>query len=249
MTKTTNVILMMTVLTLAHASSAVAQGEPGARFFFNLNGAGQNQSQMLETGVKTFPIYGGTATWGTAQGMESGSVFDISAGGRVWRQVFVGLGYAKMEDTTNEIAGNASIPDPLIFNRLRPLTFTNEAVHTERSVYLQVLWIQPIWRGIEAAASIGPSWFRTQQDFMVPLTAANFTEPGTGQTPSVSRTIVTEIESKAAGVNAGIDLSYIYRYVGAGFFLRYNGATVDFPSFPDFKVGGFQYGGGLRVRF
>jgi hypothetical protein len=39
------------------------------------------------------------------------------------------------------------------------------------------------------------------------------------------------------------------RRYGVGAFIRYAGATVDLPSVSDLKVGGFQIGGGLRVRF
>jgi len=37
--------------------------------------------------------------------------------------------------------------------------------------------------------------------------------------------------------------------IGAGVFIRYAGGSVDLPSAPDVKVGGFQIGVGARVRF
>jgi hypothetical protein len=36
---------------------------------------------------------------------------------------------------------------------------------------------------------------------------------------------------------------------GLGVYLRYAGASVDLPSQSGVKVGGFQAGGGLRIRF
>jgi len=57
-------------------------------------------------------------------------------------------------------------------------------------------------------------------------------------------------EGTAKGVNVGVDGTYLFTpRVGAGIFLRYAGGSVDLPSAPGLKVGGFQAGIGARIRF
>jgi hypothetical protein len=48
----------------------------------------------------------------------------------------------------------------------------------------------------------------------------------------------------------GLDVNYLFTpRLGTGVFVRYLGAQVDLPAASDLKVGGFQGGVGLRVRF
>jgi hypothetical protein len=57
-------------------------------------------------------------------------------------------------------------------------------------------------------------------------------------------------DATAIGVNVGADASYMFTpKLGAGLFVRYAGASVDFDSVEDLNVGGFQAGLGLRIRF
>ena len=57
-------------------------------------------------------------------------------------------------------------------------------------------------------------------------------------------------EGTAKGINIGADISYQFmKMVGAGFFLRYNGGSVDLTTIPDVKAGGLQVGVGARLRF
>jgi hypothetical protein len=48
----------------------------------------------------------------------------------------------------------------------------------------------------------------------------------------------------------GGDVTYLLRpKTGIGFTARYTAAKVDLASVPDVRIGGFQIGGGLRLRF
>jgi hypothetical protein len=52
------------------------------------------------------------------------------------------------------------------------------------------------------------------------------------------------------GAHGGLDVNYLLApKVGVGLAVRYIGAQVDVPSASGLKVGGFQGGVGLRVRF
>ena len=70
--------------------------------------------------------------------------------------------------------------------------------------------------------------------------------PGTQTTNPVK----TTEEDTGVGVNIGIDGTYLFtRNFGAGVFMRYAGAKVDRTTVDGLSVGGFQVGGGVRVRF
>jgi hypothetical protein len=64
----------------------------------------------------------------------------------------------------------------------------------------------------------------------------------------------TTTKGSQIGFNIGADLTYRFaNNVGIGAILRYAAATVtlepDGGESSDVKVGGFQFGGGLRIRF
>ena len=105
---------------------------------------------------------------------------------------------------------------------------------------MQAVWFRPSTK-VDVAVSIGPSFIRVTQGVV-----AGSIPPGT---QSLSLAIASE-EATAKGVNVGVDGAYLFtKNLGAGLFIRYNGGSVDLPSAPDLKVGGFQIGVGARVRF
>jgi len=60
----------------------------------------------------------------------------------------------------------------------------------------------------------------------------------------------TNESGTALGANGGLDVAYwLHARYGVGFFARYAAGSVNLPSASSVKVGGFQGGGGLRLRF
>src|SRR5581483_10594755 len=108
--------------------------------------------------------------------------------------------------------------------------------HTETGVHLQAVYFFPITDKIDVSAFIGPSFIHVKQD----LVSAAI--PTGTQTVNLSTGSET---GTAKGFNIGIDGNYFFtKLVGAGFFMRYAGGSVDLPSVKDLSVGGFQIGVG-----
>jgi hypothetical protein len=242
------------LLTLLGASSASAQVIPAwtDRGFFNVN-IGTQPDERQTAGRGTAPLHGGTASFEWALPVESGGIFDVSGGWRVWRNAAVGVAFSSFSDTS-ETTVRATIPDPLIVDTPHTDTRTFTGLeHKERGVHLSILYVVPVrWiPRLQASISAGPSFFSVSKDI---VSAVTFTE---GET-TIGTATTTSLDESATGGHVGLDLSYAVlenvqgiRGIGAGFFVRYAKATVDAAGIDggSFDVGGVHVGGGLRVRF
>ena len=240
MPMTRNLVMAMLIAAGAANASAQTQPPPANLGFLNVNFGGQPGSHDVGTN-QSFPLYGETATFTTVQENGSGALFDITGGYKIRPSFGAAVGFSNFSNTS-EAAVATSIPDPLIFDRPRAATSTvPDLEHSERGIHLQAVWFVPVTDKIDVALSAGPSFFMVRQD-VVSMSVT----PGT-QTANFSTT--TE-KKTGIGANIGVDGTYlITRNFGAGVFLRFAGAKVDLPSVEGLGVGGFQAGGGVRVRF
>jgi hypothetical protein len=213
------------------------------RGFITVNGGFQAGSHDLETS-SSFPKYDETATVSTTQKVKGGGFFDIGAAIRVMgNNLLAGISYSH---TSSEADVNltASIPDPAVFDRPRTVTQTQSgAGHTEDTVHLDVIWMIPVAHKLDIGVFAGPSIFTVEQDTVTTLTV---TEPG----PVVNAPL-TAVKKTSVGFNAGLDLQYVVnKTFGVGGLARYSWGSQEIPGATDnLTVGGFQIGGGLRVRF
>jgi hypothetical protein len=109
----------------------------------------------------------------------------------------------------------------------------------------------PITDKFDIVVSGGPSVFSLKQGV---VTSPQITEVGApyssvNMTVSQSTTTGSQI-----GFNLGADLTFRFaNNFGVGAIIRYAAATVSLTTEggdeSDVKVGGFQFGGGLRIRF
>lgn len=240
MKKTTSIVVLLAGFVLAGSSPALAQTPAANTVFIDVNGGGQTQSRAINTSA-SFPIYGETATVNDAQKIASGPIFDISGGYRVWRGLSVGVGFSAFSRTSIGTV-IASVPNPIVFNRPLAVTASSgDLKHSELGTHVMAVWFIPVTDEIDVDFFAGPSFIRVQQDVM---TAS--VPPGT-QTVNVATTRQT---GTARGGNVGISASYLFsRHYGAGLFMRYAGGSVDLPAVSNLKVGGFQIGGGMRLRY
>ena len=240
MKKTTSIVVLLAGLALAGTSPTKAQTPAANSVFADVNGGGQTQSRTIGTST-SFPLYGETATVNDAQKIASGPIFDISGGYRVWRSLSVGVGFSAFSRTS---VGTliASLPNPIAFNR--PLTVTASSSglkHSELGTHLMAVWFIPVTDKIDVDFFAGPSFIHVRQDVMTASV------PTGTQTLNVATTRQT---GTAKGGNVGISASYLFsRHYGAGLFMRYAGGSVDLPAVSNLKVGGFQLGGGVRLRY
>jgi hypothetical protein len=240
MPMTRNLVMAMLIAAGAADASAQTQPPPANLGFLNVNFGGQPGSHDVGTS-QSFPLYGETATFTTVQENGSGALFDITAGYKIRPSFGAAVGFSNFSNTSDASVAS-SIPDPLVFDRPRAASSTvPDLEHSERGIHLQAVWFVPVTDKIDVALSAGPSIFMVRQD-VVSMTV----------TPGTQTAIFTPSTEKKTGIgaNIGVDGTYlITRNFGAGVFLRFAGAKVDLPSVDGLGVGGFQAGGGVRVRF
>ena len=213
------------------------------RGFVNVNFGLQETSRSLDAGSQ-FDVYGEPATLSTTQPIDGGGLFDIGGGYKVWKNLAAGLAYRRMQSDA-DITIAASIPDPNFFDRTRPLAATSSnAEHSEHAIHLQGTWVMPVTDTFDAAFSFGPTIFMVKQDVASAITVS---EPG----PSLASTTIVREEKTTVGVNFGVDLNYFFTpRVGGGLLVRYSWGSADLDSASEsLTVGGFQIGGGVRLRF
>lgn len=245
---------------LAAASALHAQSAEPMGVFVNVNAGSQSQQRTISTAV-AFPIYDQTASVAAAQNVGRGPIFDISGGyrldrlveplgltQRIWSELFIGAGLTTYSKT-GDIVGAASIPHPLFRDRAVSVDLNGEGKRTERSVYIQAVWFMPLSRftprlnKFDLAFSVGPSFISVKQDVFVGVSV-----------PSGTQDAVAAIERRddtKVGLLAGVDGTYLVTpRIGVGAFVRYHGAgSVDLSPADKQSTGGFQGGGGLRLRF
>jgi hypothetical protein len=233
-------VALAAVLCLAVSSLAVAQTPAPQRIFVDVNGGGQTQSRSIQTSA-SFPLYGETAHINTAQGIDGGGLFDIRAGYFVLPQIGVSIGVSTFSDKASGTAA-ASIPSPILVNRPSTVTASVDGLkHKETATHLAVSYFNRLPYKVEAEVFLGLSIYNVTQESM------------TATIPTGSQTLAVASQSEkasASGVNIGFNLNYMYRpNYGAGVFLRYAGASPDFETVGELKVGGTQLGIGARLRF
>jgi hypothetical protein len=238
---------------LAAPSLLRAQTAEPPRVFVSVNGGGQSQERTISTSL-TFPLHGETASVGAAQNVGRGAIFDLSAGyrlrnlGAAWSSLGIGVGFTTYSKT-GDLLGAASIPHPLVSNSPASVDINERAKRSERSVYIQAVWFMPLGdisprlNKFELAFSVGPSFITVEQDVLVNVTVPSDTQN--------ANAVIESREDSKTGIIAGVDGNYfVTPNVGIGAFIRYQGAgSVDLSPAAEESTGGFQGGGGLRLRF
>ena len=160
----------------------------------------------------------------------------------MWHDIAVSIGFTS-SSSKSDAQVTAQIPDPIRFDS--PVTHTFSATglkHSERTVNLDLVWSQPIGEKMDAALSLGPSFIKVTQDLVPNVNVISGT---------TDATIAVESQSKTAvGFNIGGDIAYLFRpNVGVGAMARYVVGKADLPAVSGLTAGGFQIGGGVRLRF
>lgn len=225
------------------APSAFAQMKWTDKGFANISVGAQPGSHTLATST-TFDQYDEKAKVDTSQKVKGGALFDISAGYKVWRNLAVAIGYSRTSGKA-DASVTASIPDPRVFDSPRTLTASAPGLkHTEQAINLMGVWMVPVTDKIDVGVSFGPSIFMVKQDIPATLTIA---EPG----PTVSGLTTDSAKKTVAGINLGVDVTYLVtKRVGVGGLARYTAGSAKLAgATKSLTVGGFQIGVGARYRF
>jgi hypothetical protein len=235
---------------------AVVSAQPAAaqttdRIFVSVDGTYQVATKDFDDGA-SFPLYAETATFTSAYHLTQGPAFNIAASGAVMRRLAVGIAVSRFSRET-PIAVSASLPHPFFFSRARSLSADVTGMYREeRAVHVQVRALLPSQSGrLQAAVFAGPSFFTVTQDV---LNQVGYTEAYPYDSATATNGQTANVSVSKTGFNAGADVGFFFsRHVGVGGVAQYAGTTIKLDSAGgdtvDAKVGGFQVGGGLRLRF
>jgi len=178
-------------------------------------------------------------------------VFDVAVQGGVWRTVSLALA-ATHSSKPLEGSLTTKIPHPFFFDR--PRTVTGESADLRRkevALHLDGVWTIPLTRSIRIGLFAGPSYFKVTQALVTDVTIDE-------AYPYDEATFVSATSTQASqskwGYNAGFDIMQLLsRHVGIGVIGRYSRASFTFPIVTtedvEVRAGGFQVGGGVRLRF
>jgi hypothetical protein len=215
----------------------------------------------LTTTWTSIPDSGGEST--TAEvtyHSPSGAMFDF--GGGVMFSAMLGAGVSFVGTSTEDNADlYVNVPHPLYYNAYASDTSETEdkLERQERAFNISFMFKLPITNDkVRVRLFGGPTYYKLKGDA---VTDIQYNQVFAIYTPANAVAIDAydskEVEASGWGYHVGGDIAFMFsKYAGVGGFARYLGGTVtvddeevlaDEPV--DVKVGGFQVGGGLRLRF
>lgn len=209
----------------------------------------------------TYDSRGETAEFDADYDYGKVPVFSVSGGAMFTERFGVGVAYSQTWKT-GDVLAFASLPDAFRFNNdASDEELFGDFKRTERAIHLQGIYaINPGDRAV-IRVSGGPTYFRLTQDLVNDI---RFTETNgasaSQHTLTVTNVISNAYQANGWGFNVGADVAvYITEAIGVGGLVRYTradiplaiaiGENVNLDAPLDHRVGGWQIGGGLRVRF
>jgi hypothetical protein len=239
--------------------------------------AAQSQAQMLQWTDRVFAsvnvtnlpkssaelststsstIYGETAQFSTTQTIsaEGGVVADVSGGVRLFHNFGVGAAYTQGTKSVGSANVSARVPHPMVYDQPRTATATvGDLNHKETMFHAFALFMIPFSEKFDIAVFGGPSFFKLEQDTVA---SPQFQEVGSPYTSIrlTTGTKTTSTQSKTV-FGGGADVTYRFmKNLGVGGFVRYAKATFEVAAVEggtkvSIPMGGFQAGGGVRIRF
>jgi hypothetical protein len=251
------VALMTIGASTAAAQTQTPAGVPPAagRFTVFVNGGFQAANQDVSR-TATFDLYDEEARIDFVQDdVEGGGYFEIGGSYRFGERLGAGLSYMHVTSTSGSTA-NGSIPHPLLFDTFRTFSVSADGLeHKENIVHLFATWLMPLTEKVEVTLSAGPSIFNLSQGL---IRTVSFTDAPPFTTVNVDRIEIENHDGTAVGFNLGADATYAVTRVGnmdlgVGANIRYAWGKTDLDvaagDSVSVKGGGFQIGGGVRVRF
>ncbi len=212
------------------------------RVFVNVSGGVQTGKTDVATTL-SFPLYDETATIGTSREVKGSSIWDVTGGVRVWSNMAVALSVSGRKADSDGLT-TAVIPHPAFYDQSRSVTGSVPGMkHTELWTSVLFGWMMPVTDKFEVMAMLGPTVAAVKHETVV---GASVVE---GSSPTVTVDLET-VDKSVWGVMAGVDGRYLVtKNIGVGVFARYAKATVNLTPATKLDVGGFQIGGGVRIKF
>lgn len=252
-------VVTLCVVMVLSAANAAAQTEP-TRGWIDVNIGGAFAAQKdLTTSASIADGSGESQTYSVGYHSPTGADFDFGAGYMFSHVIGVGVQFI---GTAHEGPADLSIsiPHPRFFNAYATDATVTEGKlsRTEGGVNLSMVAILPSQGRLQVKVFGGPTYFRLKADG---ISAVRY-EQAFGLFTRVNEVVIThydtsQVDKTGWGFHAGADLGYFFnRHFGVGGVARFSRGTIQVSDVDvladgpvDVKVGGFQTGGGLRVRF
>ncbi|MGD9903705.1 MAG: hypothetical protein AB7U83_09550 [Vicinamibacterales bacterium] len=244
--------LMVAAMVVAGPATAWAQVDE-SRFMLSLNGAFEPGDETF-TDDGTFTLYDEAGRLTVSSRSSTGAILDLGVGARVVGNFTLGVS-AHRGASSDEATVIGQAPHPIFFNRPRSFSVTvAETKRIEQALHFSAGFLVPLGERFDVHLYGGPSQFRFSQQVIgeVVIQEANAAATAVTATPEI-----VARKKNSWGGHVAADFSYKVAQIGngsfrLGAFVRYAQASSEFPvlsSTVSTKIGGMQYGGGLRVRF
>jgi len=176
------------------------------------------------------------------------NAYDYGVAGRIWGPLALGINYSVVTATSSGLI-ESRIPHPVSTAAPRNLQANvTDLNRTEHTLHIEIRATKG-GRRFEGAFFAGPSLFKVRQDIVSNVVFRDFA----GAVTFLSADTKEVLKESVLGLHVGADVSaMIVPVIGFGAFVRYSVGEGDFADGRDtglLKVGGFQTGGGLRIRF
>jgi hypothetical protein len=228
----------------ASAQTPAATAPAADRIFVNVN-VGRQTKAIKDDYSFTFSLYGEDGVAQFSREAKGGLFPDVMAGMRVKQNFFIAV-QGMVRTASADSPTVVSVPDPFAFESPRVVTGTLTAMaHRELWASLLATYVAPVRPHLDVMVFAGPSLVEMEHE-VATFNPSSIVEPA----PTVTFTRTTQSRT-VWGFTAGADVRYMFsENVGAGVFGRVQAATVNLPGTGiTIDAGGFQIGGGLRVRF
>ncbi|MGE0812046.1 MAG: outer membrane beta-barrel protein [Vicinamibacterales bacterium] len=237
---------------LASAVDAAAQTDE-SRFFLGVSGAFEPGTETYSDG-STFPKYDELGRVDVSSEVSSGAVLDFGVGARLTGNWIAAANFHRTSSAdVADVSGQ--VPHPLFFDRPRSFSASvDDLKRTEQALHLSIGYRLGLTDKVDVQFLAGPSQFRFTQEV---VSGVDITEVG-GAFTAVNVAAQTQVRKHNAwGGHVGADISYQFAQSGTanfrlGAYIRYAEAASEFQVVSQnakTKVGGTQFGLGLRVRF
>lgn len=196
-----------------------------------------------------FEAFDETATLTSAGELTSAPIFDGGIAYQLGESVGFGAAFSYYT-SKSDVQVLARIPHPIFFDQVRTATYeATDIKNSSGALHLNGIWFVPFTTEIDFQISAGPSIVFVNQEV---VTAANLLSENPPFTdPRIDSITVTAEKKTTVGFNAAVDMAYMANdQYGFGVTARYLFASADVEGLTDsLQVGGFQIGGGVRIRF
>jgi hypothetical protein len=200
----------------------------------------------------TFDLYDEQAVVDVNQTINNGAFFEVG-GAMKWRgRLGFGVAYSFLSNK-GEGTISGQLPHPQFFDQPRSFNASaDDLAHTEQAVHIQAVWFIPFTTKVDFAVSAGPSIFNVKQELLRSVTFSEIPPAFTSVT--IDSVDVVELRDSGWGFNLGLDMTYaLTPRIGVGGLVRYTYGNVEFnlseSQTADVTAGGFQIGGGVRLKF